>query len=135
MKKPLPVIVSQDMRPREGEDTAFKGGMTWFSLFDAAHTPTEGMTVGIGEIPALGKGTAHWHKQAELYYILEGFGHMEIDAVRYEVKKGAAVYVPGDAIHNIFNASDSVMKILYVFPCSSLSDVTYRFEDGSVSQF
>jgi oxalate decarboxylase/phosphoglucose isomerase-like protein (cupin superfamily) len=56
---------------------------------------------------------------------------MEIDGARFDVTNGKAIFVPGAAVHNIFNASDRVMKILYVFPTDSLADVEYVFEDGS----
>ncbi len=127
----IPTITSQDARPREGNDTVFKGAMSWFSLFDSANTPTSGLTVGIAEVPPQGCGKAHWHAEPELYYILQGHGHMEVDDVAYDVHPGHAIYVPGDAKHNIFNKADVVMKILYVFPTDGLGDVEYQFEDGA----
>jgi quercetin dioxygenase-like cupin family protein len=130
MPKHTPIITSQAMRPRERLDSVFTGGMTWFSLFDSAITPTEGVALGIAEFPTGCSNTDHWHAQPEIYYILEGEGQLEVDGVAYPVRKGDAIYVPGDALHTIKNHATDLLKILYVFPASSLSEVQYKFPDG-----
>jgi quercetin dioxygenase-like cupin family protein len=135
MPKHTPTITSQAQRPRESIDSVFTGGMTWFSLFDSAITPTQGLAVGIAEFPAGGSNTDHWHAQPELYYILEGEGRLEVDGVAYQVRKGDAIYVPGDALHTLKNEAKDLLKILYVFPASSLSEVQYKFPDGKERRF
>jgi quercetin dioxygenase-like cupin family protein len=135
MTKQTPTITSQANRPREGIESVFTGGMTWFSLLDSAITPTEGLSVGIAEFPKGCSNTLHWHAHPELYYILEGDGRLEVDDVAYDVHKGDAIHVPGNAKHTISNAVDEVLKLLYVFPANSLSEVHYKFPDGEVRTF
>jgi quercetin dioxygenase-like cupin family protein len=135
MTKQTPTITSQANRPREGIESVFTGGMTWFSLLDSAITPTEGLSVGIAEFPKGCSNTLHWHAHPELYYILEGEGRLEVDDVAYDVHKGDAIHVPGNAKHTISNAADQVLKLLYVFPANSLSEVHYKFPDGEVRTF
>jgi mannose-6-phosphate isomerase-like protein (cupin superfamily) len=130
MESRVPTITSQNARPREGTGTVFQGSMSWFNLFDSTISPTKGMTVGIAEVPPGGSGTAHWHSQAEVYYILLGHGHMDIDDISYPVQQDDAIYVPGNAKHNIFNKSDAVLKILYIFPTDSLNEIEYQFPTG-----
>ncbi len=130
MPKHTPTITSQGQRPREGADTVFTGGMTWFSLLDSAITPTQGLAVGIAEFPTGCSNTEHWHAQPELYYVLEGEGQLEVEGIAYPVRKGDAIYVPGNALHTIKNQATDLLKILYAFPANSLSEVQYKFPDG-----
>ncbi len=53
-----------------------------------------------------------------------------MDGVAYQVRKGDAIYVPGDALHTLKNHAADLLKILYAFPASSLSEVQYKFPDG-----
>ena len=136
MDKPrIPVITSVEERPREGADSVFKGDFTWFSLLDAKITPTEGLTVGIAELRPGDASTAHWHSHPELYYFLAGLGTMAIDGKPHNVKPGTTVYVPGDALHTVKNEAGETMKILYAFAANSLSEVEYKFPDGTVERF
>jgi mannose-6-phosphate isomerase-like protein (cupin superfamily) len=136
MEKPrIPVITSADERPREGENTAFNGDFTWFSLLDSKITPTEGLTVGIAELKPGDASRSHWHSHPELYYFLSGHGTMEIDHKPHKVKPGITVYVPGDALHTVKNEAGETMRILYAFAANSLSEVEYKFEDGEVERY
>jgi hypothetical protein len=43
--------------------------------------------------------------------------------------------VSGNAKHTISNAAEEVLKLLYVFPANSFSEVHYKFPDGEVRTF
>ena len=136
MEKPrIPVVTSVSERLREGQDGAFNGDFTWFSLLDSKITPTEGLTVGIAELKSGDASRAHWHSHPELYYFLSGHGVMEIDHKPHPVKPGTTVYVPGDALHTVKNEAGETMKILYAFAANSLSEVEYRFPDGATERY
>ena len=45
----------------------------------------------------------HRHEQAEVYYIMDGKGTMQVAKNVYEVRKGDIVYVPSNAEHGIWN--------------------------------
>ena len=57
---------------------------------------------------------AHYHKYlTEVYYFLEGEGHMELDGVRHAVKPGIAVLIRPGTRHRAV-AGGKPMKILNV---------------------
>ena len=71
----------------------------------------------------------HRHDQAELYFVAEGAGVITIDGVESAVAAGNAVFIPGDALHGLRNEGAAVLKVFYVFPAASFSEIIYRFGD------
>lgn len=44
--------------------------------------------------------TPHFHKRStELYYVLDGEGHVRLDDEEYEVRKGSIVHIPPGVVH------------------------------------
>jgi len=42
----------------------------------------------------------HYHKRStELYYVLDGGGHLLLDGVAHEVKKGSLAHIPPGVVH------------------------------------
>ena len=107
-------------------DTGF---VDWWTLFSADRTQTEGLTVGIAEIPvgAPRPERGHQHTQAEVYFLLAGSGEVVVNGEITRVTKGDAVFIPGDAEHVAMNTGDVPMRLLYVFATDSFTDVLYRF--------
>jgi mannose-6-phosphate isomerase-like protein (cupin superfamily) len=104
--------------------------LSWITLFSSDITPTDGMTAGIAEIlPGAARGRLHRHKEAEIYYIIEGSGVMLLNGEETPVGPGASVFIPGDALHGLRNTGDGLMKLFYVFPTGCFSDVVYHFAD------
>lgn len=86
------------------------------------------MSAGIALcLPQTGHLCPHRHKQAEIYYIIEGQGEVTIDGVKSTVSKGSTVFIPGNAEHGIVNTGEEELKWFYVFPTGSFEDVIYRF--------
>jgi mannose-6-phosphate isomerase-like protein (cupin superfamily) len=57
--------------------------------------------------------TPHYHPQTEeIYYILEGAGHLTIDGETRPVSPGDAIAIPPGAIHTIFNPGSEVLRFL-----------------------
>jgi quercetin dioxygenase-like cupin family protein len=53
----------------------------------------------------------HYHRVAtELYYVLEGEGHVVLDGVLHEVQKGSLVHIPPGVVH----AAAGRMRVLVV---------------------
>ena len=105
------------------------GFVDWWTLFSADRTSTEGLTVGIAEIPvgAPRPARGHQHTQAEVYYFLAGSGEVVVNGVSRPVSVGDAVFIPGDAEHLAVNTGDVPLRLLYVFATDSFADVEYRF--------
>lgn len=131
--KPL-VISPESIYEQEIEsfsDTG-RGDVTWKTLVSSPLTNTDSLTAGIATCPPKsGHLCSHRHKQAEIYYITEGRGIVEIDGVKSAVQAGSVVYIPGNAKHGIKNDDpDRELKWLYVFPSDGFKDVKYRFDDS-----
>ncbi|PYH98270.1 RmlC-like cupin, partial [Aspergillus ellipticus CBS 707.79] len=120
--------------PHESFPTPGHGDVTWQTLFTQPTTATSDLSAGIAVCPPrTGHLCAHRHAQAEMYYVLEGKGVVTVDGTAYEVGKGAAVFIPGDAEHSVVNVADEEgeeLRWLYVFGCARLEDVVYRFSGG-----
>ena len=72
----------------------------------------------------------HRHDPPEVYHVLSGTGSVVIDDQEHLVTAGASVFIPGGAWHSARNTGDDVLRLLYVFPVDSFSDVVYEFRDG-----
>ncbi len=125
------VITSFDDQPRETWQDPGRGELSWVTLFSSDRTPTDSMTAGIAELPPGGGGrTSHRHEQPELYYVIEGTGLLTIDGQESVVTSGSAVFIPGNAAHCLRNNSATMLKLLYVFPTNSFSEIIYRFDEA-----
>ncbi len=124
------VIASFDDRPRETWQDPARGELSWVTLFSSDRTPTDSMTAGIAELPPGGGGRLpHRHEQPELYYVIEGTGLLTVDGRESVVGPGSAIFIPGNAAHCLRNESTTALRLLYVFPTDSFSQVIYRFAE------
>jgi mannose-6-phosphate isomerase-like protein (cupin superfamily) len=126
------IVASPAGRAREGFGDPARGTASWVTLFSGDVTPTRGMSAGVMELPADG-GTLepHRHAQAEIYYIAEGSGLLSINGVEQSVSAGAAVFIPGNALHALRNVSGALLKVFYVFPADSFAEIIYHFPGQS----
>jgi mannose-6-phosphate isomerase-like protein (cupin superfamily) len=101
----------------------------WWTLFSSDRTNTEGLTVGVAEIPvgAPAPPRGHQHTQAEVYYFLSGTGQVVVNGDRREVRTGDAVFIPVDAEHVAVNTGNEPLRLLYFFATDSFSDIIYKF--------
>ncbi len=126
-----PVVASAAERSRDGWDDPVHGRVSWFTLFSRDITPTDSLSAGITEIEPGSGLNAHRHTQPEIYFLVEGSGIVMVDGSETAVSAGASVFIPGDALHGIRNASHALLRFFYCFPADSFSEVVYRFPDGS----
>ncbi|KPA36318.1 cupin 2 conserved barrel protein [Fusarium langsethiae] len=108
-------------------DTKY-GTVVWQILLSKPSTSSDSMCVGIATCPPNGTLALHQHSQAEVYYVLEGTGEVEIDGVRHHVKAGAVLWIPGNAMHGAFCGPDESLKWFYVFPEARFEDIIYKFK-------
>ena len=107
------------------------GHVDWWTLFSSDRTNTEGLTVGVAEIPvgAPEPPRGHQHVQAEVYYILSGAGQVVVNGTRTNVTSGDAVFIPSDAEHVAVNTGTEPLRLLYVFAADSFADIEYKFPE------
>ncbi|CAF3652165.1 unnamed protein product [Fusarium graminearum] len=118
MDKPSPIVISGEklkQTPQDSFPDRIHGNVVWKTLFSNPSTTSDSMCAGIATCPPQGSLALHQHTQAEIYYILEGSGHVEIDGVSHHVTEGSVVWIPGDAVHGVFCGPDETLKWLYVF--------------------
>ena len=91
------------------------GHVDWWTLFSSDRTQTQGLTVGIADIPvgAPRPARGHLHEQAEVYVFLSGRGEVVIEGESTSVSTG-----------------DEVLRLLYFFATDSFEDVVYRFPES-----
>ncbi len=113
---------------RETYPETARGDVSWFTLVSGDRTPSVALSAGLAEFPSDGTGLAlHRHAQPEIYHVVAGEGIVIIEGVAHPVRAGATVFIPGDAEHGVRNTGAETLKIFYVFPTDSFSDVVYRY--------
>lgn len=127
MSRPA-IIHEEDQVCSEGFDDTSYGILKWKTLISNPITQSAKLTSGVAECPPKnGHLCKHRHAQDEIYYIIEGIGEMSIDGEKSQVKKGSAIYIPGNSEHGISNIGEDTLKWFYVFPSDSFGDIKYEF--------
>jgi quercetin dioxygenase-like cupin family protein len=108
-----------------GEDR----GVTWRTLTSADRTPTQQLTSGVCEIEPGCELPLHRHPPLELYYFLEGTGVVTMGSEDHPVRPGSTISIPGNTPHRIRNTGATPLKLFYVFPVESFSQVEYTMLD------
>ena len=112
-------------------EEAWPGIVTWRTLLGGEATPTDGLTVGVAEIPVGGstEGADHRHDPPEAYVVLAGTGIVHLDGAVHPVRAGSAVAVPGGAWHHVENTGEEPLRLVFVFPVRRFADVVYEHRD------
>lgn len=72
--------------------------------------------------------TPHFHEQAEIFYIISGYGTMYGGSEIFQITPGSLVYAPSNCMHGMVNDSTEPLIALY---CCSIETVgtTYNREE------
>ena len=126
---PRPYVQSQDQVALEGWDDPIRGVVSWRTLLSADRTPTNGLTLGVADVPE-GEGgppKLHRHAEPEAYYILSGRGVMQIDGVDHPLAPGDVVFIPGGVWHGARGIGAEPLRLLYVFAADRFDKIVYEF--------
>ena len=115
--------------PPEVWDDPVRGKVSFRVVFSADRTPTSTLYGGLSELAPSGWMGRHRHAQAEVYYVVEGRGVVEVDGAEHPVAAGSWVFIPGNAEHGARNTGDGPLRVVYTFATDSIDDVVYRFSD------
>jgi len=127
-----PVVATESEREWESwpdEDVATRGRVTWKTLFSRGLTPTEALTLGIARIAPGEALHEHRHAEPEIYLVLEGTATVTIAGDEWRLEAGAAVFIPGDAVHGCRNEERRELRFAYAFATDSFEAVEYVFGD------
>lgn len=106
----------------EGRDDVIR----WRTLLSSDATPSQGISMGTLEVPPGASLTTHYHSPLEVYYLTEGEGQLLCGDKIKNIRAGDVVYVPGKEVHGVKNISDNPLKLIWVFPCDTYSEITYH---------
>lgn len=126
------VVVAGHVREWETwppEQAAQRGEVFWKTLISAGVTSSDSLTLGVARVPPGAMLRPHRHAPAEVYLVLEGEGVVTIDGTRRPVRAGAAVFLPGDALHAIECTGPAELRFAYAFAVDAFEDVEYVFGD------
>ena len=76
---------------------------------------TKSLEAGIIRLRVDQNDTQISHPIDELYYVIEGEGHLRINGKNHRVHKGTAIFVPANTEHN-FHGNQVDLIVLYIFP-------------------
>ena len=84
-----------------------KDGSTIRSILDRTNAPVEKQSLAEASMSPGQATDRHYHKNSEeLYFLLEGTAHMEVDGESREVGPGDAILIPAGAWHQITAKTD-----------------------------
>ena len=90
-----------------------KDGSTIRSLLDCTNAPVRRQSLAEATLLPGGSTQRHYHKiSEELYFLLEGTGHMEIDGESRSVAPGDAILIPPGTRHQITSTGPSNLRFL-----------------------
>jgi len=129
MSKPEPFVKRiEDVKIERWSDA--RGHLSFHTLVSGDLTPSEGLVAGVAILEPGGELAAHSHAPPEIYFAFEGSAMVAIEGVERKVSAGAAVFIPGDAIHSSRNPFDRPFKMFYVFPGNRFDEIKYKFVEA-----
>ena len=104
-----------------------RGKAQWKELLGNGSGCRNDMTMGVVRLRKGESLEPHRHSQPETYFTLSGRGTVTIDGVVHSVDVGRLLFIPGNAKHQINNADEEDLMILYAFAISDFSNIQYHF--------
>ncbi len=82
-----------------------------------AFTDIEGGACSLHRVTISEDAQTHYHRRlTEVYYFLEGAGHMELDGEMVPVRPGMAVYIPPGVRHRAVVGDEWMVVLNFVTP-------------------
>lgn len=77
---------------------------------------SKNQSLALSVIPPGKHSAAHFHKvSAEVLYILEGSGELQVDEKKYSVETGNVILLEPDEVHSLYNKSaENDLKLLAI---------------------
>jgi mannose-6-phosphate isomerase-like protein (cupin superfamily) len=74
------------------------------------------ISLGIYELPAGAQDPQKPHKQDEVYYVISGKAHIEVDGERQSVQTGSVIYVAALAKHRFLDITENLKVLVFFAP-------------------
>ena len=109
------------------------GNCVWQTLF-GKDDQTSDLSLGYATFPPHGTLLQHRHDDAEFYFCTRGSGTVVIEGRVVNLLAGAAIMIPGGALHEVVAGADG-LEFLYGFPNQpKFSQVNYEFVEQDTSR-
>ncbi len=99
----------------------------WKLLVSGNRTPSDGLVLGIAEIPPGIALLRHTHSEPETYFITQGKGIMCIEGKDTEISPGSTIYIPSKASHSVKCKGTQALQFIFSLPCDRWDHVKYDF--------
>ena len=109
------------------DQVAARGKAQWKELLGSGSGCQNDMTVGVVRLRKGESLEPHRHAQPETYYTLSGRGTVTVEGEVHAMEPGRLLFIPGNAMHQINNAEDDDLTILYAFAVSDFKKIQYHF--------
>jgi quercetin dioxygenase-like cupin family protein len=120
------VMVDQNDLPETTWEDPSRGSIRWKTLISGNVTATDSLVCGLAIMQPGDTFALHSHPQAEIYYGIEGEVDVQVNGTAYRLKPGAALFIPGHAVHGVLHA-DQPVRWFYAFAADSFADIPYTF--------
>jgi quercetin dioxygenase-like cupin family protein len=130
IEDPLPATASHAVI--EGGDRGAATAGREFTLLAQPENGCASVTQFVGYIPP-GRAPDHYHRYAEVVYVLAGEGAFHVDGESATLEPGSCVHLPARLIHSLENAGPGEMRVLGVFrPAGSPAEAYYADDSPAV---
>jgi len=121
------VLVNEGRYAWEDEPDDKDGGpkVRWRTLLSADRTPSAGITMGVFEVPPRAEMAPHRHHVQEVYYVVSGAAEVFMNDQWRPVRRGDAIYFPGDAVHGARNRRRTTCTVVWAFPTDTYDEIEY----------
>ncbi|MDE2445324.1 MAG: cupin domain-containing protein [Alphaproteobacteria bacterium] len=120
-------VVNESAPPLEGWDDLARGTCMWRTMISADVAPTNTFSTGIAYFAPGATLAPHLHSHPEVYFVLEGELEVTIAGVKHCVTPNTSLFIPGNTVHELFNAALEPARLYYCFATDRFSDVVYQF--------
>jgi mannose-6-phosphate isomerase-like protein (cupin superfamily) len=112
-------------RGEEGRNDVIR----WRTLLSGDKTPSQGISMGVLEIPPGACMVAHHHSLLEVYYFTAGEGQLLCGDKIKDVRAGDVAYIPSNEVHGLKNISQVLLTLTWMFPSDTWSEIEYHDDD------
>ena len=122
-----PYIASEFDSPWEfdGEQMS-QTEIRWKTLVSADKTPSQGLSMGILEVPRGAMLGLHRHAPQETYYVIAGAGSLLTAQGELPLRTGDVVYLPNNEPHGVRNTDSELLKLVWTFPTHTWAEFDYH---------
>jgi quercetin dioxygenase-like cupin family protein len=126
---PTPIVRRLQDLPWEhwpADQVSERGKIMWKTLLDDAPQGAN-MVMGVARLRQGETLEPHRHAEPETYFALSGRGIVTVEGTEHAIEAGTMIFIPGNARHQIVNAGDEDLQILYAFAAKDFQRIVYRF--------